>query len=81
MSDGLSEMQSNVESALALINSSPAPNEQLQQQLQQLTESVAVMNRHQAIRKLEELLNKKQTVECIHYLHCMRLVQHSETHP
>ena len=72
MSDELTDMQSDVESALALISSSPTPTEQLLQQQQQFTENVTVMNRHQAIRKLEELLNKKQAVECIHYLHCMR---------
>jgi len=68
-------MQSDVESALTLINSSPTSSEQLLQQQQHwITEEVAVMNRQQAIRMVEELLNKKQAVECIHYLHCMRSV-------
>lgn len=74
ISDELTDMQSEVESALALINSGPTPSEQLLQQQQQFNEDVAVMNRQQAIRKLEELLNKKQSMECIHYLHSMRSV-------
>ena len=65
-------MLRGVESALAQISSSPTPSEQLLQQQQRFTEAVAVMNRQQAIRKLEELLNTKQSVECVHYLHCMR---------
>lgn len=65
-------MQREVESALALLSSSPTHSEQLLQQQQKFTEEVAVMNRQQAIRKLQELLNKKQALECVHYLHCMR---------
>ena len=72
ISDELTDMQTDIESAVAMITSSPTPSEQLLQQQQQFTEYVTAMNRQQAIRKLEELLNKKQSAECIHYLHCMR---------
>ena len=65
-------MLRGVESALAHMSSSPTPSEQLLQQQQRFTETVAAMNRQQAIRKLEELLNNKLSVDCVQYLHCMR---------
>ena len=59
-------MQNNLES---VIGTNPSPSDQQQQQL---TASVAVMTRSQAIRKLEELLSKKQALDCVLYLRSMR---------
>ena len=59
-------MQNNLES---VISTNPSPSDQQQQQL---AANVTVMSRSQAIRKLEELLSKKQALDCILYLHSMR---------
>ena len=59
-------MQRDIECALTI------PSEQLLQQQQEFADKVAVMNRQQAVKKLEELLNKKQADQCLCYLHCMR---------
>lgn len=66
ISDELTDMQRDIECALTI------PSEQLLQQQQEFADKVAVMNRQQAVKKLEELLNKKQADQCLHYLHCMR---------
>ncbi|XP_065885600.1 protein furry homolog isoform X2 [Dysidea avara] len=66
ISEELTMMQNNLES---VIGTNPSPSDQQQQQL---TASVAVMTRSQAIRKLEELLSKKQALDCVLYLRSMR---------
>jgi len=68
ISEELTTMQNNLE---AVISANPSPSDQ---QIQQLAANVTVMSRSQAIRKLEELLSKKQALDCVLYLRSMRCV-------